>query len=106
MDRAEIKILLNWIYELQLKNIDFEPNSINIVTRFYSKKRDVFEFGDEIRDCLHVYIFHFRNVRVNFIKRQINTVINILTKVVTFIIGFHIFIDILRCTKFFSTQTK
>jgi hypothetical protein len=53
MDRAEIKILLNWIYELQLKNIDFEPNSINIVTRFYSKKRDVFEFGDEIRDCLY-----------------------------------------------------
>jgi hypothetical protein len=59
-----------------LKNINFEPNSINIVTKFYSKKRDVFEFGDVIRDCIRVYIFHFRNVSVNFItKRQINTVI-------------------------------
>jgi hypothetical protein len=40
---------------IQLKNVDFELDSINVVTRFHIKKVDESEFGVMIRDCLGDY---------------------------------------------------
>jgi ribonuclease HI len=60
---------LNWIYELQLTNVDFELDSQIVVTRFHGKKEDVSELGDVINDCKRIYNSHFTNLRVEFIRR-------------------------------------
>jgi hypothetical protein len=60
---------LNWIYELQLTNVDFELDTHIVVTRFHGKKEDVSELGDVINDCKRIYNSHFTNLRVEFIRR-------------------------------------
>ncbi|MCH99278.1 cytochrome P450, partial [Trifolium medium] len=42
---------LNWVHDLRLKDVDFELDSQNVVTRFHSKREDMSEFGDVIKDC-------------------------------------------------------
>jgi hypothetical protein len=86
---------LNWIYELQLTNVDFELDSQIVVTRFHGKKEDASEFGDVINDCKCIYNSHFTNPRVEFIRRQTNETAKGLARVTTSIASFHLFIDIL-----------
>jgi hypothetical protein len=49
---------INWIYELQLKNVNSELDFKNVVTKFYSNKDDMFELDDVIKDykyCIVIF---------------------------------------------------
>jgi hypothetical protein len=49
---------INWIYELQLKNVNSELDFKNVVTKFYSSKDDMFELDDVIKDykyCIVIF---------------------------------------------------
>jgi hypothetical protein len=84
---------------IQLKNVDFELDFRNVVTRFHIKKKaDESEFGVVIKDCLGDYNnSYFRNSWVEFISRQTNEFVHILARVATFKANFHIFVDISTC---------
>jgi hypothetical protein len=60
---------INWIHELQLENVDLELDSKNVVTKFHSRKEDMSELGDVIRDCQMLHNSFFINSRVEFIRR-------------------------------------
>jgi hypothetical protein len=49
---------INWIYELQLKNVNSKLDFKNVVTKFYSNKDDMFELDDVIKDykyCIVIF---------------------------------------------------
>jgi ribonuclease HI len=66
---------LNWFHVLQLENVDFELDSKNVVTSFHSKRNNVFELGDIIRDCVRLHKTYFRTSSVEFIRKQANLLI-------------------------------
>jgi ribonuclease HI len=90
---------LNWVHDLQLENVDFELDSKNVVTSFHSKHPNASELGDIIKDCVRVYNTHFKNSRIEFIRRQANEVAHVLARVATSIASFHLFIDVLICIR-------
>jgi hypothetical protein len=80
--------------------VDFELDSKNIVTSFHSKRNNVSELGDIIRDCARLHKTYFRNSNIEFIRRQTNEVAHVLARVVTSTTSFHLFIDISTCITF------
>jgi ribonuclease HI len=94
---TDIGEALNWVQDLQLENVDIELDSKNVVTSFHSKRNNVSELGDIIRDCVRLHKTYFRNSSVEFIRRQANKVAHILARVVTSIASLHLFIDIPTC---------
>jgi ribonuclease HI len=60
---------LKWVQELQLKNVDFEFDSKNVVAKFHSKARDISRSVGVIKDCQFIHNSHFRNSRVEFVRK-------------------------------------
>ncbi|GAU35225.1 hypothetical protein TSUD_205010 [Trifolium subterraneum] len=90
---------MKWIQDLQLEHVDFELDSQIVVTKFHSKNRDESELGDIIKDCRTMFNTHFRNSRVEFIRRQANEVAHVLAREATSLASFHIFIDVPLCIR-------
>ncbi|CAJ2641086.1 unnamed protein product [Trifolium pratense] len=90
---------MKWIQDLQLEHVDFELDSQIVVTKFHSKNRDESELGDIIKDCRTMFNTHFRNSRVEYIRRQANEVAHVLAREATSLASFHIFIDVPLCIR-------
>ncbi|XP_045822258.1 uncharacterized protein LOC123915155 [Trifolium pratense] len=91
---------LKWVQELQLENVDFELDSKNVVAKFHSKARDISGLGYVIKDCQYIHNSHFRNSRVEFVRRQANEAAHVLANVASSLASFHIFIDVPSCIDF------
>ena len=81
---------IQWIYELQLINVDFEVDS-KIVADFFNKGRgDITEFGSIIDSSIQFCNSCLTNSHVEFIRRQANKVAHELAKVATSVPSFRI----------------
>ncbi|PNY01699.1 cytochrome p450 [Trifolium pratense] len=64
MDEAQgLLQAFKWVRDLQLEDVDFELDA-QTVTKFHSKKDDVSEFGEVIKDCQCLHNTFFKNSKV------------------------------------------
>jgi hypothetical protein len=63
---------LNWVHELQLRLVDFELDSKQVVAQFSSPNFDVIEFEDIIDNCRVLFTQFYVNSSVEFVRRQAN----------------------------------
>jgi hypothetical protein len=87
---------INWVNDLRLKNVDFELDSKNVVTKFHSSIEDMSELGGVIRYCQRLHDSFFTNSSVKFILRQAEAA-HALARVATSLTSFYIFIEISTC---------
>ncbi|CAJ2643989.1 unnamed protein product [Trifolium pratense] len=88
---------LKWVRDLQLEDVDFELDAQTVVTKFHSKKDDVSEFGEVIKDCQRLHNTFFKNSKVEFIRRQANVVAHVLARAAPSLASFRVFTDTPIC---------
>ena len=65
---------IQWVQELQLSNVDFEMDAKKVVDYFNKGRNDISEFGAGMDECTKNCIDYFENSKVEFSRRQTNTV--------------------------------
>lgn len=61
------------MHDLQLSNVDFEPDAKRVVDYYNKGKDDVSEFGTIIEECKRCCQTYLENSNVEFSRRQTNS---------------------------------
>jgi hypothetical protein len=77
--------------------INFEIDAKSVVTKFHSRKVDISELGDAIKECQYVHNTYFKNSCIEFVRRQGNEVAHVLATVAPSLHSFYIFTDVPTC---------
>jgi ribonuclease HI len=88
---------LQWLSDMQFDNVDFETDSKLTADAFLSSRNDLSEFGCIISSCHSLFINLFSNSRVEFVRRQANTVSHALAREATSLASPAIYFDIPDC---------
>lgn len=70
---------LQWIQSLHMENVIFESDAKTLVDVIHSNKSNIFEFSALVDDC-KVILQIKQTFKVCFVKRQANTIANVLAK--------------------------
>jgi len=87
---------LQWLSDMQLDSVDFETDSKLTVDAFLTRN-DLFEFGCIISSCRSLFHNLYSNSRVEFVRRQANTVAHALAREATSLASPAIYYDIPTC---------
>jgi len=77
--------------------MDFEKESKLTSDTFLSTRNDSSEFGSIISSCRSLFSSFFSNSRVEFVRRQANTVAHALAREATFLASPAVYYDIPNC---------
>ncbi|XP_039683319.1 uncharacterized protein [Medicago truncatula] len=88
---------LEWLWDMQLDNIDFEVDSRTTQLAFYARKDDVSEFGNVITACRGILSTKFTNSRVEFIQRQADEVAHVFVGEATLVVSPTIYYHVPLC---------
>jgi len=80
-----LNIALQWVSDMQLDNIDFEVDSKTTKEAIYAGREDVYELGNIITASRTLLFSKFVNSRVEFVRRQANTVVHTLARQAIFL---------------------
>ena len=89
--------VIQWMQDMQFNNIDFELDSKITRDDFHSCMTYITEFGNIIDECREQFFSSFTNFRVEFIRRQANTVAHALAREVIFLASPTIYYAIPQC---------
>jgi len=88
---------MRWVNELQLPNVDFEVDSKRVADYFNRGTGDITEFGAIMDSNIQFCSTILTNSRVEFIRRQANTVAHELARAATSSPSFRIYNDVPHC---------
>jgi ribonuclease HI len=74
---------LQWLSDMQFDNVDFETDSNQTFDAFLSTRNDLSEFGCIISSCRSLFSTFCFNSRVEFVRRQANTIVHALAREAT-----------------------
>jgi len=85
--------------------VDFETNSKLTVDAFLSTRNDLAEFGSIISSCRFLFRNLFSNSRVEFVRRQANTVAHALAREAACFASSAVYYDIPNCIESIMINT-
>jgi hypothetical protein len=66
--------VIRWVHELKLTNVNFELDAKKVVDYFKRGGNDISEFGAIVEDCRRSCNLYFKNIKVEFSRREVNEV--------------------------------
>ena len=88
---------IQWVHELQLRNVDFELDAKKVVDYYNRGRNDISEFGAIVDECKRRCCVYFEKSKVEFNRRQANVVAHTLAREVTLLASPHVFDDVPLC---------